>query len=325
MRKNYRYKALFLIAGFFVVCISQSSAQTTPLPDTTEFQFWYSNIDARSMALANATIADPLSSNGLYSNPALLPLGTDMPTFSVHSGYNTSQNLISENLTASFSDSEDKKLLLGATLIHNRPADASLNNNRQLRFTQFNIDLAYGQMLTPSLSAGIKLNTNYGNTNTTNSFTYNTSLGVIYAPSSIISYGLVYKGTGFQNEWLGAGLLYSKTGEGQTQVSTAELPQRLEIGTTLRFPSLAEQPDFVLSFSNEKLFGKSGLVYRGGIEIYPFQKISLQGGYFHSTFVKGGRLGIGLHFDILKINYAFTNNNLDQSGRTHLLSVFLDV
>jgi opacity protein-like surface antigen len=277
------------------------------------------------MALANATIADPMSSSGLYSNPALLPLGTNMPTLSVHSGYNSPQNLLTENLTVSFSDNEDQKLLLGATLIHNSSAHISLNNTRQLRFTQFNIDLSYVQKLAPSFSVGLKLNTNYGSTVSANSYTYNTSLGVIYAPSSMVSYGLVYKGTRFQNEWLGSGLLYFKTDEGQTQISTVELPQRLEIGTTLRFPSLAETPDFVLSFSNEKLFGKSGLVYRGGIEIFPFKKVSLQGGYFYSAFVKGGRLGFGLHFDPLKINYAFTNNNLDQSGKTHLLSVFLDV
>lgn len=320
-----------LYTGFiFLICClfgsafpNQTAAQNPAIPDTTEFHFWYASFDARSMALANATIADPLTSSGLYSNPAILPFNTELPRLAFHSVYNSQRNIFTENLSSPIVNQNDKKLLVGATFLHNGPDDIPLSESRQLLFTQINFDLAYGQMLTSSLSMGFKLNVDYGNTESTSSITSNTSLGFIYSPSPMISYGIVYKGTGYQNKWLGSGLLYYRTGQEATQISTVELPQRLEIGASLRFPSLAEHPDFVLSFSNEKLFGEPGLVYRGGIEIYVLDQLSLLGGYFHSSFVSGGRAGLGLHFDSMKINYAYTPNNLDLSGRSHLLSISL--
>lgn len=325
MKNNIKYKCLYLVPGilFLLILASQSNAQTTSA-DTTKFRFWYSNLDARSMALANATIADPLSSNGLYSNPALLPFSSN-PSFTVHSSYNTHQKIISENVTAALYQDNDKELILGTTLFHNSNSKVPLTNTGQLAFTQINFDIAYGQMLTPSLSMGLKLNSIYGSVESGNAFTSNTSLGIIYAPSSSVSYGLVYKGTGYQNEWLGSGISYYSTNQLQTQITTKKLPQRLEIGATLQFPSLAQNPDFILSLSNEKLFGKSGLVYRGGLEIYLLEKLAIQGGYFHSPYSRGGRVGLRLLFDSININYAYANNNLDLTGRTHLLSLSLDI
>lgn len=300
-------------------------AQTPAPSDSTEFHFWYSTFDARSMALANATMADPLSSSGLYSNPGLLPFNSNQPGMVFHSAYNSQRNIFTENLTAPILNRNNKKLLLGATLLHNGPDRVLPTNNRQLLFTQFNVDIAYGQMLAPSISMGFKLNIDYGRTETANSITSNASLGFIYSPSPMISYGLVYKGTGYQNEWLGSGLSYYRTGQEATQITTIELPQRLEMGATLRFPSLTEHPDFVLSFSNEKLFGEPGLIYRGGIEIYVLDELSLLGGYFHSSMVKGGRVGLGVLFESMKINYAYTHNNLDLSGKSHLLSISINI
>lgn len=325
---NFQKYTGFFVAVFCLVLVvftTRSSAQTPSLPDTTEFHFWYATFDARSMAMANATIADPLTSNGLYSNPAILPFNSNLPGIVLHSGYNGQRNIFTENLTASLINRDDKKLLIGTTLLHNGPTDIGQINDQQLVFTQFNFDMAYGQMLTPSISMGFKLNVDFGRTESASSITSNTSVGMIYSPSPIVSYGLVYKGTGYQNEWLGSGLSFYRTGQQTTQITTTELPQRLEMGATLRFPSLAEHPDFVLSFSNEKLFGEPGLIYRGGIEIFLLDELALQGGYFHSSFVRGGRFGLGLLFDPMKINYAYTNNNLDLNGRTHLLSISLNI
>lgn len=305
--------------------ITMSGRAQSILPDTTKFKHWYSSFDARSASMANANVADRLNSNRMYANPALLPYNTNLSGLAVHSVYHSEKNVLTENVTASLFRSENRRLLLGTTFLSNGPSSSPIGSTDQLSFTELNVDLAYGQMLNSSLSMGFRLNGNYGQTESDNSFTTNASVGFVYAPSSMVSYGLVYKGTGFQNDFFGAGLSYFRPeGAEATQLSTTKLPQRLEIGTTLRFPSLAEHPDFVLSFSNEKLFGESGLVYRGGIEIYVIDKMRLRGGYFHSPIAQGLRVGLGMEFGPVQMDYAYADNNLDLSGHSHLMSISLD-
>lgn len=326
--QNFQPRKIFLAACLclsFTIIAHKSSAQTATNSDTTNFHFWYSSLDARAVSLAGATMADPLTSNGLYSNPGILPFNNNRPQLSLHTVYNSQHNILTENATASLLKNKDKHLLLGATLLHNGPDKISIANGDQLSFTQLNLALAYGQMITSSLSVGGRIKMDYGHSWSGDKFASDASLGFIYSPSSKISYGLVYKGTGFQNAWLGSGLSFFKTGAQHTQITTTQLPQRLELGATLRFPSLAKHPDFVLSLSNEKMFGKRGLVYKGGLEVYLLDNLTIRGGYFHSPFVEGGRLGLGLLLNSFKIDYAYSYNNLDLNGSSHLLSITVNL
>lgn len=304
----------------------QAGAQILAGNDTTEFKFWYSAPDARSMAMANATIADPLSNNGVYSNPGLLTFRSGSPDLSIHSTYYFRNNIFVENLASSIISRKNDKLFIGTTLIHNGSRTTAYRiKNRGLTFTQFNIDLAYARKLTQSFSIGLNVNTNYGTTDSDNSITVNSSLGILYVPTSMISYGLVFKGTGYQNDWLGSALSYYRSGAYDiTYLRTTKKPQRLELGITLRFPALQKNPDFALSFSNEKLFGKSGLVYRSGLEVFLSEHLQIRGGYFHSPFSKGARMGIRIVGDLAQLDYAYSHNNLDLNGGSHLMSVTVD-
>lgn len=299
-----------------------SNAQVNLPPDSTGFHFWYSSHDARSTAMANATVADPLTINEFNSNPASLPFNPRLPDITTHSIYNASRNVLIENITGSIKMRQNRYLSIGVTFQQSGLSFSPLVNTNQLSFSEYSLDLAYTQLVSPTFSFGAKVSSTYGTTEQNDAWTANASLGLFYAPTSSISYGIIYKGTGYQTDWLGSGLQYSRlVGSEHTDVITAERPHRLELGATLRFPSLSNYPDFVLSFTNEKLFNMPGLVYRGGIELYLIESIALRGGYFHSSYIQGGRVGLGLHFNPISIDYAYAPTNLELTGQTHQLSI----
>lgn len=293
--------------------------------DTTEYRFWYSGFDARSTAMAGANIADPFNLNGLYVNPATLAYSNPVPSLINNSLYNSSRNVLLENVTASLNHSRSHRLAGGVTIQNSVMRRDPVLNPGQLQFSQLDLTLGYGWMISSSLGLGVSLNSMYGKADRSNVWTYNGSLGFLYAPTSLISYGLVYRGTGWNKEWLGSAPVFHMEDGEATTVYSVTAPHRLELGVTLRFPSLVRYPDFVLSFSNEKVFGVDGLIYKGGLEVNMQNFISLRGGYFLSPFAEGSRLGIGLLFDAFNLDYAFAPTSVDLTGKTHQLSISLKI
>jgi hypothetical protein len=289
--------------------------------DTTEYRFWYSGFNARSSAMADANVAEPSDLHGLYSNPATLAFSDHGPNLTNNSLYNAAREVLLENITASLSHTKNYRLVGGitfhSTLMNNR-ALPSLN---RMQFSQLDLSLGYAWLLSPSLSAGIAVNSLFGKTPNSRIWTYNASFGLLYAPSSQISYGIVYKGAGMHNGWLGSEPVYRFGNSGETTVYSMQAPHRLELGMSLRFPSLDRSPDFILSFANEKIFGVAGLLYKGGIEIYVQDFMALRGGYFWSPFSSGTRTGVGFFFDGVTLDYAFAPTSFDLNGRTHQLSL----
>jgi hypothetical protein len=119
---------------------------------------------------------------------------------------------------------------------------------------------------------------------------------------------------------------YTGTDNGQsdaesTQLELKRLPHRLEIATTFRFPTMARQPDFKLTLANEKVFGESGLIYKAGLEVYPHEVLALRGGYSLSSFTSGGRIGIGLFFGSVTLDYSLSEPITRPYGFSHQLSI----
>lgn len=328
-RSNFKYRfprpAFLMAACMFFALITTISKGQIPAQDSTGFHFWYSGFDARSMALANTTVADRLNNNSLYANPATMLFHSRLSMLAAHSMYNSNHNILIENFTAFFSEGQNSRFAIGGTIFHQGFSGLQTAGNR-FSFNHYEFDVAYAGRLSSTLSFGVKWNSTVGSTAGDDAWTNNARLGFLYAPSPMVSYGIVYKGTGYQNNWLGSGLSYYRTNaDDETQIAVMELPQRLEVGATLNFQSLGKYPDFVLSFANEKLFGEPGLIYRGALEIYVQDLITLRGGYFHTPQVQGPRVGIGLLFDPVTLNYSYAENNADQTGRSHQLSITVNI
>ncbi|MBD3615420.1 MAG: hypothetical protein HUJ22_02525 [Gracilimonas sp.] len=316
-----------ILICFLAVFITKTgnARQNSTSTDSSHYQFWYSDLDARSTALANAVIADPITVSGLYSNPALIALNTLSTKAMINSIYNKSKNIAVENITVPVKLAPNKNMIIGATFHHQVKPDSRLSDYSSLYFNQYTLDVGYGQSLIEDVYVGLNIRSYMGVTESTTTWSGDASLGIVYTPSPLVSYGAVYRGTGYQNHRIGHGIIYYRTvNDDITRMETVKLPQRLEIGATLRFPSIREYPNFVLSFSNEKLFGEEGLVYRGGLEVYIKDIFRLRGGYFHSIPIQGSRIGFGLLLDPVKVDYTFSINNLDRSGQTHQMSISLN-
>lgn len=317
--------AVFICMTFWVVMLSvPDSSQGQSIPENDrEYRLWYSGFDARSSAMANANAADPFDLNGFYSNPAIPVFSNNSASFISNSLYNPGRGIMLENLTFSLGRSTSHHLAAGATIQSSILNEKLYYGPNHMQFTQIDLALGYSWSIFRSLSAGASVQSFYGKTASSEVWTYNASAGLLYVPSSLISYGLVYKGTAITEGRMGAKPVYILTEENETVVAGVYAPHRLEVGLTLRFPSLAKYPDFLLSVSNEKIFGTDGLIYKAGMEVYVQNFLALRGGYFYSPFAEGGRLGAGLMLNAFRLDYAFVPGDIDLNGTSHQVSISL--
>lgn len=312
-----------------VICSQNADAQFTS--DSLGFHLMDSVLGARSSSLANTQVSDSYSLEGIYSNPASFLFSETNTKVLVNSFYSPYYNVVAQNITGVIKRNDRHYFALGGSLKHTGPEiDPFPKPTRFLNFTQIGLSLNYATMISSTFSMGLGLNSVYGITDDVSDWAIRSRIGLFYAPSPSVSYGVSYSGFGSSRYTnLGGGLLYSyqenETGEGNgTTLLIERAPHRLEIGTTFRFPTLSNQPNFKLSFANEKIFGEPGLIYKGGLEIYPFDLIALRGGYFYSPYAQGGRAGIGLLLSGVTIDYAFANSLIGINGNAHLISISLN-
>lgn len=292
--------------------------------------FSHLNYGARNVALANTQVSDAYSLEGIYTNPAAFLFSENRTGFSTNFSYNHFHNVASENLNAVLVRNNRQFLAFGTSFHHNSPAGFTpMRPKAPVYFSQIGTSVFYAKMLTQTLSIGGGLNGVYGYTEKDWNWGITSNVGLFYAPSSSVSYGLAYSGVGGGFENLGARLRYSTVeespGEGEEISSTALLidrvPHRLELGATFRFPSMSKHPDFKISFANEKIFNEPGLIYKVGLEIFPEQLFAIRGGYILSPYMNGLRLGLGLLVGNMAVDYSFAEKTIGVEGYSHQLSI----
>lgn len=331
MNFTYKLSRIFitiLLVATGVFCGQTAKAQFSP--DSSGFHFDNSILGARAASLANTQVSDAYSLEGIYTNPAAFLFSESNTTLSSNFFYNNYFNTIAENLNAVLIRNNNHLLAAGATIKHNAPSSvAPLQPNVPIRFNQYGLSIFYATKLTPTFSAGGGVSGVYGSTTDDRNWGITTNLGLFYAPSSSVSYGLAYSGLGGRIDNLGAGLHYIYTEEldenGQETESTTlileKIPHRLELGATFRFPSISKRPDFKLSFANEKIFGEPGLIYKVGLELFPTEILAVRGGYFFSPIASGGRLGLGVFIRNMSLDYSFSQTTIGVEGYSHQLSI----
>lgn len=312
-----------LISVFIAsICISGTAFAQINTADSLGFHFNSSYLGARSIALADAQMADAAGINGMYSNPATVLFARSRSQLTGNSLYNPAYNVMIQNLTTSLVSSDNTFLGLGVGMQHQGYSPLASTSSPYLLFNQYDLSVAYAGKLHPTVSIGTRIDVSYGKTGDSESFASTAALGFIYTPSSSVSYGIVYKGTGYTNKEIGSGLYYRTDNDGTTTLSRHELPHRLELGAALRFPSQINESTFVLTFANEKVFGEPGLIYRGGLEVFITQALSLRGGYFYSSpKANGVRMGMGIDFFPISLSYSYAPDNPELIGQFHQLGI----
>ncbi len=261
---------------------------------------------ARSASLAGAAAGEAYDVNTMYSNPAAL-------SFYRHS------SVIVSSMFGWTGQSFDNTVTLPPYHIDNEQVIAaglagSFYGEKwtQPYFAYNGIDIGYSIRLHHTLSIGTLVNFRYGNSSLSGLWATSGAIGGFYAPSPGISYGLVVDG-------IGVGVMYGNDGTIKYQ---RNLDQSIRIGSSFRFPSLIRIPYITLSLESQKFTSKSQILYRGGIETYPSQFVSLRIGIIASSLSTAGTYGVGFNFDHVRIDYALSPSR--SVDRFHQISISYD-
>lgn len=252
-----------------------------------------SYLGARNVALGNANIADAHDMSAIYENPSSIAFLEEPSVFFNHTQGNFSE--MQENLAFPVVYSSSQMLALGAQFY----TIGVFTNSRVTGRYATGYDIAYAQRLTQAFGLGGAVTYQTGVvTHGSHASAASYSLGVEYAPTENVKYGLVLSD-------LGTNLDFIDSNSSVIPVQTIT-PRRLEVGATMRFPSdETMQPSFLnISLASEKIFGVSGVNYRGGIEYYPFHFLALRFGYVAGPSIHEPRYGVGLKEGPFSVDYA---------------------
>ncbi|MEX2574283.1 MAG: hypothetical protein WD317_08300 [Balneolaceae bacterium] len=274
--------------------------------------------DARTAALANATVAESGAVSAVNINPATLSFVRNTQSVQLNTYQNWDSNLMLQNITF-------PALIRGEHRVaaqfgyHHRGFEATnvlgAGPSPMPDIMMYQADVAYAYSIENILSVGVFNNITFAQNEYARFWSYFANLGVLYAPSESVSYGIALRG-------LGRSITYELHESNRTLLGSQGLRQSLELGATLQFPVEVEDSYVSLSLANEKRFGENGIWYKGGLEIKPIPVLALRSGilYHPVNRIQIPRFGTGLLLDSLRLDYSFSYRNLPNE-RFHQLGL----
>lgn len=252
-----------------------------------------SDLGARNVALGSANMSEAYDISCMYENPATIAFLEVPSVFINHSQGNFSA--IQENVAFPVVYDRSQMLALGVKLY----TVGELIKSGAAKRSALGYTLAYARKVTSSISLGGSVHFDQGvvpQQGHASAVSY--ALGFNYTPNPDFSYGLAVGG-------LGTGVDFVEGDAGVAAVQTT-LPRFLEGGAEMRFPTESSlQPAYlILSLASEKIFGESGVDYKGGVEFFPVRFLALRLGYVAGPSLHQLRYGIGLREGMFSVDFA---------------------
>lgn len=277
---------LFLGMGISVKTISQTLSTYTARSNFP---------GARAAGFADAFTSDPYDVSSIYWNPATLAYMKQMSVILNHSQEKIIHGM-EEDVTFPLRALKGEALCAGASVNH--VGYLGTGSETDFRVLEYSGTVAYAREIIPAFSVGASAILQYGRTDASRLWATSSSIGIFYIPDDQMSYGASFSG-------IGSGILYSSDGT-TTTLSEQNLPRILRAGATIRYPGEPNPTIFVLSVSNEKIFGESGVRYNGGLELWPVKFLALRGGYVVYPNQSSARFGMGIRLARLEIDSAIS-------------------
>jgi hypothetical protein len=265
--------------------------------------------NARAAALADAIAADAADVTCMYWNPASLSF---LQERSVVLNYSLERirgrdNVMNENVVFSLIDERGFEVGLGATHSHVGYIEAG-SPLSGYDFNQGSFDLGLALALSRFSSIGIVSTIRHGRAGSQSTTVGSAVMGLMYYPSPELSYGLVYQG-------LGNGIEYSFDPSGfQTNPIKMRLLNSLQMGVTARFNgfnTLEVRPTVVISVATQKIWGTEGIIYKGGVEVWPISFLALRIGYWSGTQTVAAKYGAGVRLGQWQLDYGVSPTELE--------------
>ncbi len=248
------------------------------------------SMSARAAAMADAATAETFDVSALYWNPGAMSF-LQTRSIMVDHFNDWSSGGASVAIAAPIQFPGGDVVALGASL--SRVSDRRTTPQPGRPTVQDGVDLGYAHILAPGLSLGARLGVRYAQEGVQSVATGSWMAGLSYAPSPEISYGIVYGEAG------------TRIVEADSQMlAREEMPQRLQVGIIMRYPSSLKHRLMTLAIANEKIFGRVGLNYKAGFELCPLSGAALRIGYVVGPQMSEFRYGAGITLRVLEIDYG---------------------
>ncbi len=271
---------------------------STLMHQNTSAQSGYFNnnaplLNARSASLADAGISDPYDVNIMYLNPGAL---TNLSSSSIILNHSQEKSINGKTESVAMPIRIGPNDVLAIGLMANHTGYTEENVTPEFKIIQYGYNIAYSRQIVPSVSVGTEIGVRYARSQTSSVWSVRSSLGFFYSPSQEISYGVTYNG-------IGNGVGYTFDGVSTLLYSTSP-PRSLQAGLSMHFPSDFQERVLTCVISNEKVFGQSGIIYKGGIEYFIFRFFALRAGYKVAETNKIGIFGCGIKTEPIKIDFS---------------------
>src|ERR1041385_1602133 len=220
---------------------------------------------ARGAAMGEAYTGEISDVSIMYWNPGSLPF-LERTALILDHYYETQSGLMNDVIATPVWIAEGNAITIGGALSHLDYLGSGQVSSQ--RVFQSGINLSYARILAPGLSVGLTGTATYIDIEAKQRWTSSWMAGLTYYPSPEISYGIVFND-----------VLYGAQIQHSAILVKEELPRRLEMGISMRYPVSRKRRIVTLSLANEKIFNEAGLLYKGGLEVYPFPFVAVRWGY----------------------------------------------
>lgn len=311
MNTSIKYSTILILSGLFILLGIQQEllAQITDSTGVAEGirgaprSFKY---DTRTIGMGDATVADPTDLTSININPATLSFVRNNNVIHVDMHQNWNNNLMLENFTLPAFRYNEHSVAVQFGFHHNGMNATNFLGTSPLpepNLTMIQADFAYAYSIINSFSVGIINSISFAQNEIAQYWTFSPSLGMLYAPSESLSYGIALRG-------LGRSITYQLIGEDLTALGSQNLRETLELGASLQFPVDTDNTYLSVSLANEKRFGEAGVWYKAGLEVKVVQSVALRSGIlFHpENNIYAPRFGIGFYADMLRLDYSISHS-----------------
>jgi hypothetical protein len=260
---------------------------------STYFNIYEPLLSARDASLASAGVANAYDVNIMFSNPAGL---TNLRKFFVVATHSQEKDINgrSESIAVPFRIGNNDVMAVG--LVVNHTGYAKQNTRPEFRIIQYGYNIGYAKEIIPTLSLGSEIGVRYARSKASSVWAVRSSIGLYYSPSQEISYGIAYNG-------IGNGIGYSFDGS-STLLFSKTPPHSLQAGLAMHFPSDVKETVFSCNVLNEKVFGTSGILYKGGLEYYIIRFFALRVGYIVDQDRKTATFGFGVRTEPAELDFS---------------------
>jgi len=310
----YQVLRCLLLISLFVVIHENANAQLD--------QFSISIIndsDTRSLALGRANAADPVNSSISFLNPASFSL-TNRKSFSYASYHSWERNIYTSEISF-----RTKQRYGHGFAVNFQYLDSGFNQVNYLGNSEFTepdlqnlqLTLGYSYATSSVFSIGVvgRGYTAWNDEKATERANFD--VGVLYAPTQMLSYSLVFRNLGF-------GLEYEILGNGNTKLRNINLNESVEYGSSFYFPNQSERWVVSIHGAAESYLDENNTIIRAGIEVKPISPLSVRGGYFDGDDELGFSFGIGADLSFFNLSYSVLadSRTIDRSHQLELLINF---